>query len=125
MMMVESGAVAVNEEKVTDIDFTVTTDMVGADGLMLRKGKCRGVVRSIKLAAGESAVVNFESTPSEQFPNADLMVFCGEGKATAALNGESVALTDLHAALVKNAVGVSVTVTAQEASCFMIAEVQI
>lgn len=93
--------------------------------LMLRKGKCRGVVRSIKLAAGESAVVNFESTPSEQFPNADLMIFCGEGKATAALNGESVALTDLHAALVKNAVGVSVTVTAQEVSCFMIAEVQI
>ncbi len=37
--MVESGAVAVNEEKVTDIDFTVTADMVGADGLMLRKGK--------------------------------------------------------------------------------------
>ena len=46
--MVESGAVAVNEEKVTDIDFTVTADMVGADGLMLRKGKkgyCRLLVK--------------------------------------------------------------------------------
>ena len=46
--MVESGAVAVNEEKVTDIDLTVTADMVGADGLMLRKGKkgyCRLLVK--------------------------------------------------------------------------------
>ncbi len=46
--MVESGAVAVNEEKVTDIDFTVTAEMVGADGLMLRKGKkgyCRLLVK--------------------------------------------------------------------------------
>ena len=93
--------------------------------LMLRKGKCQGVVRSIKLSAGESAVVNFESAPSAQVPNADLMIFCGEGKATAALDGESVELTDLHAALVKNAVGSAVTVTAQDASCFMIAEVQI
>ena len=37
--MVESGAVAANEEKVTDIDYTVTADMVGSDGLLLRKGK--------------------------------------------------------------------------------------
>ncbi len=46
--MVESGAVAVNEEKVTDIDFTVTAEMVGADGLMLRKGKkgyCRLMIK--------------------------------------------------------------------------------
>ena len=46
--MVESGAVAVNEEKVTDIDFTVTADMVGANGLMLRKGKkgyCRLLIK--------------------------------------------------------------------------------
>ncbi|MBR5547419.1 MAG: tyrosine--tRNA ligase [Clostridia bacterium] len=46
--MVESGAVAVNEEKVTDIDFTVTADMVGTEGLMLRKGKkgyCRLLVK--------------------------------------------------------------------------------
>lgn len=93
--------------------------------LMLRKGKCQGVVRSIKLSAGESAVITFESAPSEQFPNADLMLFCGEGKACAALDGERVELAALHAALVKNAVGVSVTVTAQEPSRFMIAEVQV
>jgi len=37
--MVESGAVAVNEEKVTDIDYTITAEMIGADGLLLRKGK--------------------------------------------------------------------------------------
>ena len=93
--------------------------------LMLRKGKCQGVVRSLMLKAGEQAVVSFESAPSEQFPNADLMVFCGEGKATAMLGDETVELGDLHAALVKQAVGASVTVTAQEDSCFMIAEVQV
>ena len=47
--MVESGAVAVNEEKVADIDFTVTAEMVGADGLLLRKGKkgyCRLMLKA-------------------------------------------------------------------------------
>ena len=67
----------------------------------------------------------FESAASEQFPNADLMIFCGEGKATVKLGEESVELAGLHAALVKDAVGVSVTVTAQEDACFMIAEVQV
>ena len=93
--------------------------------LMLRKGKCLGVVRSAKLAAGESMTVCFESAPSQQFPNAELMIFCGEGKATAKLGEESVELGELHAALVKEAVGACVTVTAQEDACFMIAEVQI
>ena len=93
--------------------------------LMLRKGKCQGVVRSLTLKAGEQAVVSFESAPSEQFPNADLMVFCGEGKAVVQLGEEKVVLGDLHAALVKDAVGASVTVTSQEDACFMIAEVQV
>jgi len=46
--MVESGAVAVNEEKVTDINFTITAEMIGTDGLLLRKGKkgyCRLLVK--------------------------------------------------------------------------------
>ena len=93
--------------------------------LMLRKGKCLGVVRSAKIAAGESQTITFESAPSEQFPNADLMIFCGEGKATVKLGEEFVELAGLHAALVKDAVGVSVTVTAQEDASFMIAEVQV
>ena len=93
--------------------------------LMLRKGKCQGVVRSLKLAAGEQAAVSFESAPSEQFPAADLLIFCGEGKATVTLGEEKVVLEVLHSALVKNAVGLSVTVEAAEAAAFMIAEVQI
>ena len=83
------------------------------------------VVRSAKLAAGESITVCFESAPSEQFPNADLMIFCGEGKATVTLGEEKVVLEGLHSALVKNAVGLSVTVEAAEDAAFMIAEVQI
>ena len=46
--MVESGAVAVNEEKVADINFTITAEMIGTDGLLLRKGKkgyCRLLVK--------------------------------------------------------------------------------
>lgn len=93
--------------------------------LMLRKGKCQGVVRSAKIAAGESQTIPFESAPSEQFPSADLLIFCGEGKATVMLGDETVALEASHSALVKNAAGVSVTVSAQEDSAFMIAEVQI
>ena len=37
--MVESGAVAINEEKVTDVEARITAEMIGADGLLLRKGK--------------------------------------------------------------------------------------
>ena len=93
--------------------------------LMLRKGKCQGVVRSPKLAAGEQQSVSFESAPSEQFPAADLLIFCGEGKATVTLGEEKVILEGLHSALVKNAVGASVTVECAEDAAFMIAEVQI
>lgn len=93
--------------------------------LMLRKGKCRGVVRSLKLSAGGQQAVCFESAPSEQFPSADLLIFCGEGKAVVTLDGEEIALEGLHSVLVKNAAGVSVTVKAVEAAAFMIAEVQV
>ena len=92
--------------------------------LMLRKGKCQGVVRSLKLAAGEKAEVSFESAPSQQFPTADLLIFCGEGKASVTLGGETVVLEGLHSALVKNAVGLSVSVACAEDAAFMIAEVQ-
>ncbi len=47
--MVESGAVAANEEKVTDINMAITTEMIGAEGLLLRKGKkgyCRLMLKA-------------------------------------------------------------------------------
>lgn len=46
--MVESGAVAVNDEKVTDVDARISADQIGADGLLLRKGKkgyCRLILK--------------------------------------------------------------------------------
>ena len=45
--MVQAGAVAIDDEKVTDIDAKITPDQIGTDGLMLRKGKksyCRLVL---------------------------------------------------------------------------------
>ena len=47
--MVESGAVAANEEKVTDINMAITAELIGADGLLLRKGKkgyCRLMLKA-------------------------------------------------------------------------------
>jgi len=47
--MVESGAVAVNEEKVTDINMAITAELIGAEGLLLRKGKkgyCRLMLKA-------------------------------------------------------------------------------
>ena len=47
--MVESGAVAANEEKVTDINMAITSEMIGAEGLLLRKGKkgyCRLMLKA-------------------------------------------------------------------------------
>ncbi|MBR4067778.1 MAG: tyrosine--tRNA ligase [Clostridia bacterium] len=47
--MVESGAVAANDEKVTDINMAITAEMIGADGLLLRKGKkgyCRLMLKA-------------------------------------------------------------------------------
>ena len=45
---VQQGAVVVSEQKVTDIDFALTEDMIPTDGLLLRKGKknyCRVVLK--------------------------------------------------------------------------------
>ncbi|MBE5814118.1 MAG: tyrosine--tRNA ligase [Clostridiales bacterium] len=47
--MVESGAVAANEEKVTDINLAITAEMIGHEGLLLRKGKkgyCRLMLKA-------------------------------------------------------------------------------
>ncbi|MBR2924518.1 MAG: tyrosine--tRNA ligase [Clostridia bacterium] len=47
--MVESGAVAANEEKVTDINMAITAEMIGTEGLLLRKGKkgyCRLMLKA-------------------------------------------------------------------------------
>ena len=47
--MVESGAVAANEEKVTDINLAITAEMIGQEGLLLRKGKkgyCRLMLKA-------------------------------------------------------------------------------
>ena len=46
--MVQSGAVAVGEEKATDIEQRIQAEQIGSDGLLLRKGKksyCRLVLR--------------------------------------------------------------------------------
>jgi tyrosyl-tRNA synthetase len=37
--LVQQGGATVGEEKITDIDYVITADMIGAEGLLLRKGK--------------------------------------------------------------------------------------
>jgi tyrosyl-tRNA synthetase len=46
--MVQSGAVLVSEEKISDIEYRIPAESITADGLLLRKGKknyCRLVLR--------------------------------------------------------------------------------
>ena len=46
--LVQQGGATVGDSKVTDIDFVITADMIGSDGLLLRKGKknfCRVVLK--------------------------------------------------------------------------------
>jgi tyrosyl-tRNA synthetase len=46
--MVQQGAVTVADEKCTDIDARIEAEKIGADGLLLRKGKksyCRLVLK--------------------------------------------------------------------------------
>jgi len=46
--MVQAGAVMAGEEKVTDIEATISEEMIGSEGLLLRKGKknyCRLVLK--------------------------------------------------------------------------------
>ena len=93
--------------------------------LMLRKGKCQGVVRSAKIAAGQNQEIAFESAPSEQFPQADLILFCGHGCAKVALDGESVTLNAGESLMIKGAQNAKLAVSAVEDAAFMIAEVQI
>ena len=93
--------------------------------LMLRKGKCQGVVRSAKIAAGQSQEIAFESAPSQQFPQADLILFCGCGAAVVTLGGESVTLNAGESVMVKGAQDAKLEVAATQDAAFMIAEVQI
>lgn len=93
--------------------------------LMLRKGKCQGVVRSAKIAAGQSREIAFESAPSQQFPQADLILFCGCGAAVVTLGGESVTLNAGESVMVKGAQDAKLEVAATQDAAFMIAEVQI
>lgn len=37
--LVQQGGATVGEQKITDIDYVITADMIGTDGLLLRKGK--------------------------------------------------------------------------------------
>ena len=84
--------------------------------LMLRKGKCEGTVRALKLAAGEQAEVAVAS-------GAEVILFCGKGKAAVSLNGAQVELEAMHSARVSDAAGVTVACT--EDAAFLIAEVKI
>ena len=46
--MVQAGAVLVGETKATDIEMRIEPEMIGADGLLLRKGKknyCRLILK--------------------------------------------------------------------------------
>ena len=92
--------------------------------LMLRKGKARGSVRSFRLAAGESRTVRAEIPADGQFPETCLLLLCGEGTASAVLNGERIEMAPMSSLLVKGAARALIEVEAIENTAFMVAEIQ-
>ena len=91
--------------------------------LMLRKGKARGSVRSFRLAAGESRMVQAEIPADGQFPETCLLLLCGEGIASAVLHGERIGMAPMSSLLVRNAADALVEVGTGTAAAFMVAEV--
>ena len=90
--------------------------------LMLRKGKCQGSIRSLRLAAGERAEVAPVLPSSDAFPSTDLLVFCGNGNAVITLGEETVSLHTSESVFLKNATGNTLLITADSPSDFLIAE---
>lgn len=92
--------------------------------LMLRKEKSLGSVRFLHAAKGSTRAVFFEGTENKQYPNADLLLFCGKGAATVVLEKQHIQLSEFESVLIKSAVNQQLLLTAQMNSSFMIAEIQ-
>ena len=83
--------------------------------LMLRKGKCSGTLRSLRLSAG--------STQTLTVPGMDsALIFCYTGSGCVCADGESVVIAPSETVVLETAS--AVTLTAEEDAFFILAEVK-
>lgn len=92
--------------------------------LMLRKGKCGGTLRTLSLPAGSRREIAFESPRSEEFPRSTMLIFCRSGGGIIRMDGVAVVLAPYESALLENAVQATATLTADQDSLFIVAEMQ-
>ena len=92
--------------------------------LMLRKGEARGLLRPVRLAAGDSTEIAFESAESSAFPQATLLLFCGAGTVAVTIAGEEVRLEERTSLLVRDAARCRLQALALEDAALLIAEMQ-
>ena len=90
--------------------------------LMLRKGRACGCVRPLRLAAGERRTVRAEGPGDRQFPETCLLLLCGEGAASAVLNGERIEMAPMSSLLVRNTADALVEVEARTHAALLAAE---
>lgn len=87
--------------------------------LMLRKGKCRGSLRVLRLPAGAEQELLFENAPCRDFPSGAMVVYCGHGLCQLAAGKDGLTLQAGECAVVETAV----VLTAKTPVDLMIAEV--
>ena len=85
--------------------------------LMLRKGKCDGSLRTLRLSGGAQQNIS----PSD---GDTLLIFCCSGRGTVDADGEHLTLSTFDSILVDNAAGKTITLTADEDALFILAEIR-
>ena len=92
--------------------------------LMLRKGRAKGLLRPLRLAAGESTRIAMESPLDGDLPQAALVLFCGEGALHVDIAGEQVRLERRTSLLVRDGALCRLQVLALEDAALLIAEMR-
>ena len=91
--------------------------------LMLRKGRARGTIHTLRVAAGEAAALTLSMPAHTAFPCRTMVLFCGEGAAAVTAEASVLRLQKGEAAMVKDALSGTVYIRAIEDTVFLAAEI--
>lgn len=109
--------------KVHEFDGGSQTHSVGRCtdfNLMLRKGKCRGALRTLHLSAGSSREIAPKVSGSD---SSTLVVFCRSGSGIVSAEGEDLAIAPHESVLAEDAASKTITLTAEQDALFILAEI--
>ena len=118
LLLSHNGGAAFRLEpfRVHEFDGGAATESVGLCrdfNLMLRKGKCQGTLRPVRFSKAGDKVLRCR--------DAIYLLYCAAGRGTAALSGETCALTRGESLLLEDAGDLCLTVP--EAADFVLAEI--